>query len=159
MVDAKETIEQFFDSYAERINDAVGDSPVVDVNAVAHQFAEIFVEASPSGVTGDRNDDSFRARIPRMYEFYRERGMKSRKITKRKITQLDDEHWMVKISWQTEYLTRTEERDEIEFDITYFVQLREGHDPKIFAYITGEERRILRERGLIQKDVSAAVIG
>jgi hypothetical protein len=35
----------------------------------------------------------------------------------------------------------------IEFEVTYFLHFQDG-DPKIFAYITGDEERVLREHGL-----------
>ena len=151
----------FFETYAQHMNNALGQSPVVDVGAVADQFADYFVEASPVGVNGGSNGDEFRAMIPRGYEFYRKIGTQSMKLNITEMTQLNEFHYMAKVHWTAEYLTRAETREVIEFDVIYFLQLLdEDRTPKIFAYITGDEQRILRERGLIDPEaVSEGVIG
>jgi hypothetical protein len=161
MADNQQKIERFFDDYAARMNGALGESPSVNLEEVAGQFADYFVEASPVGVTGGANGAEFRAMIPRGYEFYRKIGTQSMNITGRQITVLDDFHWMVKVHWKAEYLTRAEKRDTIEFDVIYFVQILKNDDtPKIFAYITGDEQRIMREHGLIDPEsISEGVIG
>ena len=94
-------------------------------------------------------------------EFYRKIGTQSMNITDRQITQLDEFHWMVKVHWKAEYLTRAEKRETIEFDVIYFVQiLNDDETPKIFAYITGDEQRVMREHGLIDPEaISEGVIG
>jgi hypothetical protein len=159
--DVKRKLTSFFETYAEHMNNALGERPVVDVNAVAGQFADYFVEASPVGVQGGSNGDDFRAVIPRGYEFYRKIGTQSMKIDVRDVTQLDDFHWMVKVHWTAEYLTRAETREVIDFDVIYFLQfLDDDRTPRIFAYITGDEQRILRERGLIDPEaISEGVLG
>lgn len=161
MSSVEQKLNRFFDDYAARMNGALGESPSVDVEEAAGQFADYFVEASPVGVSGGANGAEFRSMIPRGYEFYRKIGTQSMKITDRQITALDDFHWMVKVHWKAEYLTRAETREVIEFDVIYFLQyLNDDRTPKIFAYITGDEQRVLREHGLIDPEaISEGVIG
>lgn len=160
MADIQQKIGRFFDNYAARMNGALGESPSVNVEEVAGQFASYFVEASPVGVNGGSNGAEFRAMIPRGYEFYRKIGTQSMNITDRQITPLDEFHWMVKVHWKADYLTRAEKRETIEFDVIYFVQILNDEMPKIFAYITGDEQRVMREHGLIDPEaISEGVIG
>ena len=143
----EETIERFFAGYAARFNRALGDAPVMDVEGTAAAFADCFVAANPQGVACGKNDSRFRAAIPQGWEFYRRTGMKSMEITSILVTPLDNMHAMAKVRWDSRY-RRGDGRDEqIEFDVIYLVQIRDG-TPKIFAYITGDEEKALREKGL-----------
>jgi hypothetical protein len=143
----KEVISQFFDDYAKRFNEALsGAEPDVE-NTIA-SFAPCFVEASPVGIICSKNDERFKDAIPRGYDFYKSIGTQSMKICSQVITVLDDLHAMVKIHWQSLYVKQTGNKEEIGFDVHYFVQVKD-EQVKIFAYITGDEKKLLDERGLV----------
>lgn len=143
----KELINRFFDEYAARFNKALkGEAP--DVEGTVNSFAPCFVEASPAGIICSKNDDRFKDAIPKGYEYYRSIGTVSMKIGSKAITELDEYHAMVKVHWQTLYQKKEGNREEIGFDVHYFVQVM--HDAvKIFSYITGDEQKLLQEKGLV----------
>lgn len=142
----KELISQFFDDYARRFNEALNGAEV-DVDAVAGSFASSFLEASPVGINCGKNDNTFKEVIPKGYAYYRSIGTASMKIGSKVITILDEFHAMVKIHWQALYIKKEGNKEEVGFDVYYFVQVMENK-PKIFAYITGDEQKLLKEKGL-----------
>jgi hypothetical protein len=139
-------LEDFFAEYEARFNEALDGE--CDVEETANLFADCFIEANPFGVLGAKNDAIFRLMIPKGYEFSRSIGAKSMLIDSIKISSLDAYHSMAKVHWRAFYDKKDGNEDIIEFDVIYFVQII-GEKPKIFAYITGDEQGILRERGLI----------
>lgn len=143
----KQTLENFFDAYEARFNAALNGLPV-DIEGTTAAFADTFIEASPQGIICGANDDKFREAIPKGYDFYRSIGTKSMRIVWRNITPLDDYHALVKIHWQGVYAKAHGSEEKIDFDVIYFVQMLDD-TPKIFAYITGDEQKVLHEHGLI----------
>jgi hypothetical protein len=141
-------IETFFDAYAERFNKALGANPTDDVEGTINAFADCFIEASPLGVSCGQNDDNFRAQIPKGNAFYRGIGTQSMKIHALNITPLDDYHVQAKVHWQADYKKKDGSKDTIDFDVIYFLQVLEG-TPKVFAYITGDEQKVYKEKGII----------
>lgn len=142
-----ELIHQFFDDYARRFNQALsGADP--DVSRTVDSFATCFVEASPAGIICSKNDERFKDAIPRGYDFYKSIGTQSMKIGSKIITPLDEMHAMVKIHWQSLYVKQAGNKEEIGFDVHYFVQVKDNA-VKIFAYVTGDEKKLLEERGLV----------
>lgn len=140
-------IEQFFDRYAARFNQALrGESP--DIEGTVDSFASEFIEASPSGVQGGKNDGQFKSVIPQGYTFYQNIGIQSMDIITKEITTLDAIHSMAKIHWKSNFLRKDRTAGSIEFDVIYLLQTI-GGSPKIFAYITGDEQAALKENGLI----------
>ncbi|HWR25053.1 MAG TPA: hypothetical protein VN278_02355 [Methanosarcina sp.] len=139
-------LEEFFREYEARFNRALAGT--VDAEATANAFADCFIEANPSGVLCGKNDDQFRNIIPQGYEFYKKIGTKSMSIDSVKISLLDEYHSMAKVHWHALYGKSDGSEERIEFDVIYFVQILE-EKPKIFAYITGDEQGVLREKGLI----------
>ncbi len=146
----KYSIERFFDAYAARFNAALaGDETHID--AIVGAFAPCFVEASPLGVQCSKNDASFREALPKGYAFYRSIGTQSMKIEHKEVTILDEYHAMVKVHWVAAYTPAGKAPFTIAFDVFYFLQhLKE--DLKVFAYITGDEQRVLKEYGLIRSE-------
>jgi hypothetical protein len=49
MQSAEQKIKKFFDAYARRVNDSLGEDPVIDVQGVVDSFAPYFVESSAHG--------------------------------------------------------------------------------------------------------------
>ncbi|RPE08278.1 hypothetical protein EGT74_14550 [Chitinophaga lutea] len=145
MKNRQQQLEKFFAAYEQRFNDVLNDKPA-DVDATAAAFAEYFVESSPAGVMGGKNDEKFKEQIPKGNEFYKKIGTLSMKIGTLDITRLDDFHAIAKVHWLSSY----KENKNIEFDVFYIVNLV-GDEPKIFAYITGDEQKVLQENGLVPK--------
>lgn len=143
----KNRIEDFFDDYARRFNAALVENKV-DPTEAANSFANCFVEASPLGITCAANDENFLKSIPKGYAFYKSIGTLSMTINSKEITLIDDYHSMVKIHWLSEYEKKDKRRVAIDFNVFYLVQ-HFHKDIKIFAYITGDEQKVLREYDLI----------
>jgi hypothetical protein len=139
-------LEGFFKEYEARFNEALAGT--INVEATANAFAGCFIEANPFGVNCGKNDEQFRSMIPQGYEFHRKLGTKAMRILLLEITSLDEYHAMTKVYWQAIYGKKDGSEESIEFDVKYFTQTI-NDQPKIFAYITGDERGVLRERGLI----------
>ena len=138
-------IEQFFEDYQKRFAEGLSEQP--DVEAIADAFADFFVEASPVGIMGGKNDSEFRVAIPKGYDFYRSIGTTEMKINQLSIRDLDDYHYMAEAYWESIY-DKEGESQSIEFNVIYFLQ-HLNDKLKIFAYITGDEQKVLKEKGLI----------
>jgi hypothetical protein len=136
-------VHAFFQAYARRFNDGLhGKKP--DIKGTAASFAEYFVEASAVGVMGGKNGRRFRDAIPKGYEFYQSIGTLSMSIEGIDITELDAQHVMARVHWKAVY----KKPAQLDFDVIYLLQDRpEGL--KIFAYVTGDEQKVLRENGLM----------
>ncbi len=135
-------IEKFFEAYERRFAEGLAGNP--DVEGTTSAFANFFVEASPVGISGGKNDDAFRESVPKGYDFYKSIGTTEMKINQLDITELDDMHIMVEVYWEASYQTS----ETIAFNVIYFLQYR-NETLKIFAYITGDEQKVLQEKGLI----------
>jgi len=142
----EQSIKAFFTAYESRTNASLAGH--IDVEGTMQSFANCFVEASPKGIICGKNDEQFRASIPKGIEFYRSIGTTEMKILAMDITVLDDLHAMAEVYWEAVYNTKDGKEDVIEFTVIYFVQGL-NDQLKIFAYITGDEQKVLRERGLI----------
>ena len=139
-------IGDFFDRYTLLFNRALaGDA---DIDGVTSAFAEHFIEASPAGVNAGSNTALFKEAVAGGLSFYRAMGIRSMEIQGKEITFLDDIHVLAKIKWRSSYSHEGAGAGTIEFVVFYLVQDREG-EKKIFAYITGDERKALHALGLI----------
>lgn len=147
-MDLTTTMKTFFSDYADRFNRALSDPSDADVEATAGAFTECFIKASPNGVACGRNDVEFLAQIPKGYAFYKSIGTNSMNIVSIAATRFDDYHSHVRVHWRALYAKKDGTEESIEFDVIYLVQMR-GEEPRIFGYITGDEQKVLRERGLI----------
>ena len=147
MNSAQSAIDTFFQEYENRFN-LVLQNEEVQPEDTASAFAEYFVEAGPQGVMGGKNDETFLAAIPKGNAFYKSIGTKSMRVRNKTIIPIDPLHVMVKVHWSSEYERKDKKQVTIDFDVTYLLQLREK-GPKIFAYITGDEQKVLKEQGLI----------
>ena len=138
-------IEQFFDDYQTRFAEGLAGQP--DVDAIAGVFADFFVEASPVGISGSKNDEEFKQAIPKGYDFYRSIGTVEMKINQLSIRDLDDFHYEAEAYWEAIY-EKNGENQSIEFNVIYYLQ-HLNDQLKIFAYITGDEQKLLKEQGLV----------
>ncbi len=141
-------LEKFFAEYETTFDTALSETTTVDVEETARAFADCFMAANPNGVMCGKNDEQFRTVIPQGCEFYRNIGPKSMEISSLTVTVLDDCHAMAKVHWQALHVKKDSSEELIDFDVTYLLQTI-GEKPKTFAYITGDEQKLLRERGQI----------
>jgi len=148
MQEMADKIGEFFAQYEDRVNSALGEKPVINAKATAEAFSDCFIAANPSGVNCGKNDEQFQSQILQGFEFYRSIGTKSMKISGLTETVLDEFHVQARVSWQSNYIKRDGMGERIDFDVIYLLQIKDDR-PKIFAYITGDEERVLRERSLI----------
>lgn len=140
-------IEHFFDRYEDRFNIALNTGNT-DIEATTDSFADCFVEASPVGIVCGKNDQQFRQMIPQGYTAYKKMGITAMNILSKNISIIDDFHAMARIHWRSVYDRKNGKSGHIDFDVIYLVQ-DIGKGLKIFAYITGDEQKALKEHGLI----------
>jgi hypothetical protein len=98
-------------------------------------------------VNGGKNGLIFRWMIPRGFAHYKKIGATSMRIADMTIEAIDPLHSLVRVHWDSHYTKKTGADERIEFDVTYLMHFDRG-SPKIFAYITGDEARVLREHGV-----------
>ena len=149
-----EAIEAFFKAYAARMNNALGDQPKDDIDGTVSAFADFFVEASPTGVVGGKNDDEFRAKIPQGNAYYRSLGTQSMTIEKLEVTPLNDQHAYARVHWKAIYKKPDASTIPLEFEVIYFLQML-NDTPKIFAYIAGDEYGMYEKNGIVPQESSA----
>lgn len=147
-------IDVFFKAYAARFNDALSGKQV-DVSGTVNAFADCFVEASPAGIHCGKNDQQFRDAIPKGHEFYKQTGMKAMVIEAKDLTILDGLHAMVRVHWRSDHVKRDGAQVSIPFEVIYLLQHQEK-GLKIFAYITGDEQKVMKEKGVLPDQGQAA---
>lgn len=141
-----ENMDDFFSRYASTMNNALfGD--IFDMDVLQKSFAGFVVGANPMGVAGGNNDAQFQKLIRQGIDFYKQIGIMSMNISSKEITVLDDFHVLVKVYWKAFY-AKESISGEIPFEVFYVVHGGNA-DPKIFAYITGDEQAVLRDHKLI----------
>lgn len=140
-------IDEFFSQYATRFNQALKEEKS-DVDETANAFARCFIEATPKGVMCGGNDAQFRKMIQQGYAFYRSIGLTYMEIMSKEITVLDTWHSLVKGHWRASFVKVDGSLGELEFDVFYLLQ-KITKTYRIFAYITGDEQKALRENELI----------
>lgn len=140
-------IDNFFFQYTTRFNQALKEERLAD-KETASAFAKCFVEASPRGVTYGDNNAQFCKMIRQGYAFYRSLGMTDMEIISKEVTILDEYHSLVKVHWRASFVKVDGSLDEIEFNVFYLLQ-KLTTSYKIFAYITGDEQKALKQKELI----------
>jgi hypothetical protein len=140
-------VKDFFNRYASSMNNALFGEGSVDVAPFLKSFSCYVVGASPAGVAGGKNDEEFKKSIESGIEYYRRVGIISMNIVAKEIAVFDEMHAMAKIKWESIY-DNLDSTGGIVFDVIYLVQARD-QTIKIFAYVTGDEQKALRDHGLI----------
>ncbi len=141
-------VRAFFQAYETRVNRALKEQPEIDIEGTAGAYTECFMEAHPGGVMCFQNDDQFRSAVPQLFESQRRLGAKSMTIADLTLTPLNDNHTSVKVRWNAHYRLQDGRDIRLELDEIYFVQVRDG-EPKIFAYIAGDQDQLLKAHGVI----------
>jgi hypothetical protein len=149
--ESKRTLEEpdiygFFRDYVAAFNRSLGESP--DLETVRRSFAPCFVAAGPTGVICGQNDESFSEVLEKGYAFYRSIGTRSMTLLRVDLTLIDANHQMARVFYSSEYERPDGDLVTIDFDVTYLLHIENGK-LQIFAYVAGDERALLRERGLL----------
>src|SRR5688572_25575838 len=97
----KKSIEEFFSTYEQNFNGALGGGEIED--HLRQSFASCFVESSPDGVICGRNDANFVENVQQGLDVYRKIGTTGMTITSKDITLIDDLHASAKIYWRYTY--------------------------------------------------------
>jgi hypothetical protein len=138
-----------FQDYSRRSNAALHDPAHADIGALTGVFAGHFVGASPAGVMGAAKDEAFPATLRQGFEAYRAMGGTRFEIVHLAVEVLDDFNAMVRADWEFDYVRpRDSAKGTIAFRNVYCVNFADG-EPKIFAWITPDERQAMKEHGLI----------
>lgn len=145
---SKAQLKTFFEEYEARVNRAISDPPEVDEKATAAAFASYFIEASPAGIECGENGDKFLHVIPEGFKHYRKIGTKEMRMESINFVEIDEMHWVVSVEWRAVYAKKDADDVAIEFKVHYMVQAVD-EDPKIFAYVTGDEQKALRDAGIV----------
>lgn len=139
---------KLFSDYGRRSNDAVRAAGTIDAEAIAKVFADHFVGASPLGVSGAAHDADLPGVIAGGFEHYRAVGGTRFEIVSLEVEILDEMHAMARVDWEFDYVRPVDgARGTIAFRNIYFVNAASG-EPRIFAWITPDEGKAMREHGL-----------
>jgi hypothetical protein len=144
---SKKQISDFFAAYEKRFNNVLAGKKA-DIKGSVNSFSDYVVEAHPAGVIGAKNDRKFESIIKKGNEQYKKIGTRSMLIDNLDIVLINELHAMVTIRWISQYEKEDGSDVRIDFDVSYFVQLLKGKI-KIFAYVTGDEQKALKDNGLI----------
>ena len=147
MTELEVKVRELFNDYGRVSNDALRDPQSVDADKVMSFFAAYFVGSTPKAVFGGPNGDEFRAVIPQGFARYREIGGKQMLMTGVTVTSLNDLHALAEVGWEFVYVNQAGESGRICFTNFYFVTIADG-DARIFAYVTGDEEKAMKEHGL-----------
>lgn len=150
----KKQVEEFFNAYELHFNEGLTNDTEIN-EKIAESFATCFVESSPAGVICGKNDSGFSEKIRQGFSFYKNIGSKGMNIISKDITLLDDFHALAKIYWRYTY-QKDNAPGTIDFNTFYLLNIFDG-EVKIFAYMTGDELKALKERGLIPGEKMEAV--
>ena len=149
MRDHGPAIRAFFDAYARRMNDALADPPAFDIRGARSAFAEYVVGTDPKAVRGGKNGLLFGLMTRLGYRRYRKLGCKRMELKRVDVTGLDDFHALASTHWSSLFRGKDKSVVEIEFDNIYLLHIPEGGEPKIFAWITADERQALKDHQII----------
>lgn len=151
----KKQVEEFFNTYESHFNEGLAnDSPDI-LEKITASFAPCFVESSPLGVICGKNDSQFVEKIGEGFSFYKSIGSQAMNIISKDITLLDDNHALAKIYWRYSY-QKDNTPGSIDFNTFYIVNFFDG-EVKIFAYMTGDEFKALKEKGLVPEEKAETV--
>lgn len=131
-----------------RLAQAAVQEEATDASAFAAMFADHVIASSPAGVMSGRNDEDFAASIADGFAHYREIGATRFEIVALRIEVLDEIHALAHVGWEFDYRRPADGfTGTIAFTNIYAVSAA-GGEPRIFAWMTPDEQKALREHGL-----------
>ncbi len=140
-------LRAFFRGYCHQFNEALAGRP--DQAAIAQCFAPSFVASTADGgVIGGKNDKTFLKTLAQGHERYRSTGLQSMQVLRVDATPLDRAHALSRVRWRAVYSNDKVTDEAVDFEVTYLTSEIDG-EPKIFAWISGDEERLLKERGVL----------
>lgn len=99
-------------------------------------------------MSGARNDADLPGILADGFKHYRALGGERFEIMSLDIEVLDDIHAMARVDWEFDYVRPADgAKGTIAFRNIYFVNAA-GGEPRIFAWITPDEGKAMREHGL-----------
>jgi hypothetical protein len=140
------TIDEFFAGYVDAFNRSLGDT--VDAEGIRRHFSACFVGAGPYGVQCGQNDASFTEALEQGYAFYRKIGTRAMAVRGITTIPIDDAHTLARVAYRANYEKPGGEALDLDFDVNYVLAARE-ETYEIFAFITGDERALYDEHGLL----------
>lgn len=142
----KESLEQFFERYEQFFTESLAGEPGAE--AMADLYAPEFIAASPLGVMTGRNDDAYRAALAAGYEEYRRIGTKAMHVRSVTMHPIDDLHAVATVAWTAVYGKPDAAEITIDFEVHYLMQELEPGRPKVFGWISGDEKKVMEEMGI-----------
>jgi hypothetical protein len=140
------SVRKLFARYESSFNASLhGD---IDMNEVAAFYASDFIAASPAGVMNGKNDERLTQVMAQGYAHYRSIGTKEMRIRGLRISPVDEHHCVAHVAWRGIYARKNQSDIAIDFDVHYLVQ-QLGAEPKIFGWISGDERALLKKHGIV----------
>lgn len=147
----KQKIKAFFAAYEQRFNDSLAGKPI-DVEGQVAAFADYIVGTNPNSTMGGKNDDTYKDFILKNQDFYRNIGTKYMKIIDMELIELDDLHAAAKVYWDSGY-EKNDKEISIRFYVIYLLSFAKNMI-RIFAFITGDEEKVLKDHGLMPEEKS-----
>lgn len=149
MKSVEEAARALLEAYGRLSNAALQNPASADIDALAVAFSPYFVGASPAGTMGGAKDEDFPAILRGGFENYRTIGGTRFEIVGLEVEKLDEFNALVRADWEFDYVRpRDGARGTIAFRNIYFVNLADG-EPRIFAWITPDERQAMKDHGLL----------
>jgi hypothetical protein len=136
----EQEIVKLFERYENTFNAALAGE--IDMDEVASLYTDVFVSASPAGVSTGANDDNLKTAMKAGFEHYRAIGTRSMKVDNLRVTPIDQLHALAFVDWIATY-DKDGEKIVIPFTNAYLVRLQ-GDAPKVFGWVTGDEQAELR---------------
>ena len=137
-------IENFFAAYESLFNRILSDENYNNIETIIDLSSSCFIESNPHTVTCGKCDELLK-RTKENITRYINNGVKNAAIYSKEIIALDDYHAMVKVQWHF-----SSANDEIIIlNIIYLLRTIQK-DIKIFGYISGDERKALKETEKMQ---------
>ncbi len=150
MAGIEDDARKLFEAYSRRSNEAIRPGAGIDPAAFASVFAPFFVGVSPAGVFGAPKGGDFVQRMADGFANYRAMGATRFEIVNMEFEALDELNGLVKADWEFDYKRPSDSKTgTIAFRNIYFVTIA-GGAATIFAWITPDEQKALREHGLIR---------
>lgn len=139
-------VAMLFERYERCFNRSLGGE--MDKDEAVSFYTPQFIAASPAGVATGNNDESLKQTLEQGYAYYREIGTREMRIRAVRVSQIDDAHCVAHVAWTAFYARKDGSETTIDFDVHYLVQTL-GGDPKIFGWVSGDERALLKRHGIV----------
>ena len=142
----EDSVRKLFERYERFFKQSLAGD--IDNDEVESLYASAFIAASPAGVMTGKNDDQLKKVMAEGYAHYRTIGTKGMCIRGIRLSPIDEHHCVAHVAWTATYARQDQTDIAIDFDVHYFVPKLDG-EPKIFGWVSGDERALLSQHGII----------